>query len=300
MAYMGNSPAEIYSSVQKQTITGDGTVGPYTLDYSVTNANEISVFVNNVRQEPGSGKAYTVSGDQLTMTGTVASTDDFYVIFSGLTQGTIAPPDASVTSAKIADDAVTTAKIASGAITSAKLASGAVSTNNILEVVPILADGEDITINGTTYNITKPTTLTGLTTTHTVIVGSSVSYTPPSGAVAVMYEFMFFPTFSDSYSISHYIMRIGGTDIENSKISVSGTYNETPTLYRYIIPIGGTADANTGRQATWTTAKTLDVTGREYTASYEGLVHGPVYWDGAGYSGTPFTPSVVITAFGAS
>ena len=113
MAYMGNNPAEIYSSVQKQTITGDGTVGPYTLDYSVTNANEISVFVNNVRQEPGTGKAYTVSGDQLTMTGTVASTDDFYVIFSGLTQGTITPPDASVTTAKIADDAVTTAKLAS-------------------------------------------------------------------------------------------------------------------------------------------------------------------------------------------
>lgn len=101
MAYMGNSPAEIYSSVQKQTITGNGTVGPYTLDYSVTNANEISVFVNNVRQEPGSGKAYTVSGDQLTMTGTVSSTDDFYVIFSGLTQGTITPPDASVTKDKM-------------------------------------------------------------------------------------------------------------------------------------------------------------------------------------------------------
>ena len=108
MAYVGNNPAEIYSSVQKQTITGDGTVGPYTLSYPAS-TNDVSVFVNNVRQEPG--VAYTVFGTSMTMTGTVASTDDFYVIFSGLTQGTVTPPDASVTTAKIANDAVTSAKL---------------------------------------------------------------------------------------------------------------------------------------------------------------------------------------------
>ena len=299
MGYIGNQATPTFSSIEKQTITGDGSTG-YTLTNSVANGNDIAVFVNNVRQEPGSGKAYTASGTTITFSAAINSSDDCYVLYLGRSVATTTPPDDSVQTATIQNSAVTTAKIASGAITSAKIASGAVATNNILEVVPILADGEDVTINGTTYNITGPTGLTGLSTTHTVIVGSSVSYTPPSGAVAVMYEFMFFPTFSDSYGIGHYMMRIGGTDIENSKISVSGTYNETPTLYRYIIPIGGTANANTGRQATWTTAKTLDVTGREYTASYETYVHGPVYWDGSGYSGTPFTPSVVITAFGAS
>ena len=297
MAYVGPPSNNSYTSFEKQTITGNGGQ-TYTLSHPVTSAEEIEVYVNNVRQEPG--VAYTASGTVLSMTGNVASTDSFYLVYHGKALQTKSVPDNSIGSGKLVNAAVTTNKIANGAITSAKIASGAVATSNILEVVPILADGEDITINGNTYNITGPTGLTGLSTTHTVIVGSSVSYTPPSGTVAVMYEFMFFPTFHDSYSIGHYIMRIDGTDIENSKISVSGTYNETPTLYRYIIPIGGTANANTGRQATWTTAKTLDVTGREYTASYEGYVHGPVYWDGGGYSGTPFTPSVVITAFGAS
>ena len=56
-------------------------------------------------------KLYTVSGTTLTMTGSIAATDDFYVIFSGLTQGTITPPDASVTTAKIVDGAVTSAKL---------------------------------------------------------------------------------------------------------------------------------------------------------------------------------------------
>ena len=81
MAYIGNPPAERYSKLAKQDVTGDGTVGPYTLDYAVGSVAEIEVFVNNVRQEPT--EAYTVSGDQLTMTGTVASTDDFYVVFQG-------------------------------------------------------------------------------------------------------------------------------------------------------------------------------------------------------------------------
>jgi hypothetical protein len=81
MPYIGNPPAERYSKLAKQDLTGDGTVGAYTLDYAVGSVAEIEVFVNNVRQEPT--EAYTVAGDQLTMTGTVASTDDFYVVFQG-------------------------------------------------------------------------------------------------------------------------------------------------------------------------------------------------------------------------
>ena len=120
MAYVGNSPAEIYSSVQKQTITGDGTVGPYTLDYPAS-TNDVSVFVNNVRQEPT--VAYTVSGTSMTMTGTVSSSDDFYVVFSGLTQGTITPPDGSVTDAKI--DTMAATKL-TGTIDSARFPSGSI------------------------------------------------------------------------------------------------------------------------------------------------------------------------------
>jgi len=81
MAYIGNQPADKYSTLSKQTITGDGTTGPYTLDYPAATAQDIEVFVNNVRQEPG--VAYTVSDTALTMTGAVASTDDFYVVFQG-------------------------------------------------------------------------------------------------------------------------------------------------------------------------------------------------------------------------
>lgn len=108
MGYVGNQTTNSYSSMDKQTITGNGGAS-YTLTHSVANAQEIEVFVNNVRQEPG--VAYTVSGTALTMTGNVASTDDFYVIYQGKALQTTVPPDDSVTTARINDGAVTNAKI---------------------------------------------------------------------------------------------------------------------------------------------------------------------------------------------
>ena len=108
MGYVGNQTTTAFTSMDKQDITGDGTPN-YTLSHAVANSNEIEVFVNNVRQEPS--VAYSASGTTLTMTGNVASTDDFYVVYQGKAVGTIVPPDNSVTSAKIADDAVTSAKI---------------------------------------------------------------------------------------------------------------------------------------------------------------------------------------------
>jgi hypothetical protein len=109
MGYIGNQTSNSYSSLAKQTITGDGGTG-YTLDHAVANAQEIEVFVNNVRQEPG--VAYTVSGTALTMTGNVAASDDFYVVFQGKALQTTVPPDDSVTTARINDDAVTSDKLA--------------------------------------------------------------------------------------------------------------------------------------------------------------------------------------------
>ena len=121
MGYVGNQTTNSYSSMDKQTITGNGGAS-YTLTHSVANAQEIEVFVNNVRQEPG--VAYTVSGTALSMTGNVASTDDFYVIYQGKALQTTVPPDDSVTTARINDGAVTTAKLGANAVTSAKMFSG--------------------------------------------------------------------------------------------------------------------------------------------------------------------------------
>ena len=102
MGCVGNQTTNSYSSMDKQVITGNGGAS-YTLTHAVANAQEIEVFVNNVRQE--AGVAYTVAGTALSMTGNVASTDDFYVIYQGKALQTVVPPDGSVTSAKLASGA---------------------------------------------------------------------------------------------------------------------------------------------------------------------------------------------------
>lgn len=89
MAYLGNPPAAAYSTISYQDLTG-GSGTSFTLDYSVGSAQDIEVFVNNVRQEPG--VAYTVAGTGLTMTGSISASDDFYVVFQGKAQQTVSHP----------------------------------------------------------------------------------------------------------------------------------------------------------------------------------------------------------------
>ena len=102
MGYIGNQASSNFSSLAKQVITGNGGAN-YTLTTAVANANELEIFVNNVRQEPA--VAYNVSGTALTMTGNVASTEDFYVVYQGKAVQTTTPSPASVTAAMLAQGA---------------------------------------------------------------------------------------------------------------------------------------------------------------------------------------------------
>lgn len=133
MGYVGNKADANFSSIDKQIITGNGGTS-YTLSHSVANANEIAVYVNNVRQNPG--VAYTVNNAALTMTGAVANSDSFYVVFIGKAVQTKVPVDGSVGTAKIANAAVSTTKIADGAVTAAKIAAGAVSVVAVQSTAP--------------------------------------------------------------------------------------------------------------------------------------------------------------------
>ena len=82
MAYIGNQPTDNFVTFATQDFSTSAT-SSYTLSHAVSNENEIALFINNVRQHPGSGKAYTASGTALTLSANTASTDVMYCIFLG-------------------------------------------------------------------------------------------------------------------------------------------------------------------------------------------------------------------------
>ena len=182
-----------------------------------------------------------------------------------------------------------------------KTTGGAVKgASNVLEMIPMLCDGESYTGISGTYTPTNVTAAQDLTTTYTNLNGSVISYTPPSGAVAVVYEFAMVYTRGDNHAIGHYKFFIDGTEVTNARrpTGVSVT-PELPLIMRYIIPIGGTADSATGRQASWSGAKELKIQGREYGASNEVKLFSTYYWDGA-TSAQFCQPTLTITAIGSA
>jgi hypothetical protein len=130
MPLQGNPLATAFSTINKQTITGNGTVGPYTLDYAAGSDQDVEVFVNNVRQEPG--VAYTVAGTAMTMTGVVQSSDDFYVLFQGKAQQTVTPAAGSVIDSMIVGMASSKLTGALPAIDGSALTGMALANRNLI------------------------------------------------------------------------------------------------------------------------------------------------------------------------
>ena len=110
MAYIGNQPAESFTSFATQEFSTSATTS-YTLNHAVTNENEIALFVNNVRQQPGSGKAYTATGTALTLSAATASTDTMYCVFLGRALQTVTPATNSITNAMITDSTIESGKL---------------------------------------------------------------------------------------------------------------------------------------------------------------------------------------------
>lgn len=96
MAYIGVQPADAYTSFAVQHFTTSATTS-YTLNHSVANENEIALFINNVRQEPGSSYAYTASGTSLTLSAATSASDTMYCVFIGKAVQTVTPANNSVT-----------------------------------------------------------------------------------------------------------------------------------------------------------------------------------------------------------
>ena len=93
MVYIGNAPSTSFATVVKDSFNGGSTA--YTLS-KVATTNSVSVFVENVRQEPTT--AYSVSGTTLTFTASTPSgTNNIYVLHMNPTTTTTHPAAQALT-----------------------------------------------------------------------------------------------------------------------------------------------------------------------------------------------------------
>jgi len=168
----------------------------------------------------------------------------------------------------------------------------------VLEVLAMNCDGESYVVKSGTYTSTNVTTHQGLTTTYADVNGSSVNYTPPAGTKAVVYEFNFHCRGVDAHGITHMKFYVDGSEVVYARTNISGNSAHSGRHhFRHVVSIGGTANSNTGRLASWSGAKVLKMTAREYGSSNEMNLHQTTHWDGGG-SNQFIQPTLTITAIG--
>ena len=105
MAYIGAQPNKTLTETTSQSFNGTGSATAFTLNRAVNTGEELEVFVDNVQQEPGSGKSYTATGTTLTFDeAPPLGTGNVYVIYRGQAEVTtrLEAPDLSITTAKLA------------------------------------------------------------------------------------------------------------------------------------------------------------------------------------------------------
>ena len=174
MAYIGQNPIDAFRGLAAyDTFTGDGSTTTFDLTKVAPDGgqNDILVVVNNVIQEPGVSKSYTLgvdgNGDYKRVTFNTApeSADEIYIINPGRTTALNT----------VSDNAITSAKLNTSAITGQT------------ELATVAADDDLLLIYDTSATTLKKIQKSNIATTLTYTVGSetgdgsTVAFTINSG-----------------------------------------------------------------------------------------------------------------------
>jgi hypothetical protein len=152
----------------------------------------------------------------------------------------------------------------------------------IVEYLTSPCDGSNVTGISETYTWPSVTVLQNTTTTLADITGSNISYIPPPGTSKVVYKFDFMQAWnSTQHSIQHHRFFIDNNEVVYARNNRSADYFESRMSFEWTINIGGSPDFNTGRQNSWTSAKTLKMQSRRYGTN-GALLHATTYWEGTG------------------
>ena len=174
MAYIGQNPIDAFRGLASyDTFTGDGSTTTFDLTKVAPDGgqNDILVVVNNVIQEPGVSKSYTLGVDgngeykRVTFNTAPESADEIYIINPGRTTALL----------QVSDNAITSSKLNVSAITGQT------------ELATVAADDDVLLIVDTSAGTLKKIQKSNIATTLTYSVGSetgdgsTVSFTINSG-----------------------------------------------------------------------------------------------------------------------
>ena len=90
MAYIGRG-LELGQHKKQDITTANGVLTSFAMDLNASQ-NSLLVVYGNVIQEPGAGKAYTVSGTTITFSSAPAAGTSLYIIYLGQELTSIANP----------------------------------------------------------------------------------------------------------------------------------------------------------------------------------------------------------------
>jgi hypothetical protein len=278
----------------------NGGTTTLTLDENGT-TNATLLFVNGVAQTPGID--FNVSGTTLTTTSTLPAGTNICTTIQYFNTGIVnTVADNAITNAKMADDAIGIAELsATGTASSSTFLRGDNSWgsagSNVLEALHMVCDGSSTTVSSGTYTSTNVTAAQNATTTYADLTGSSINYTPPSGAKTVLYEFSCGTGYLDAQAITHFNLYLDGTEVTNARNSDghSAGLNGQMIHFRWPFKIGDGAVAASGKVASWSSAKIIKLQIRAGYASYEAKFHESTYWDG-GTTSHIHKPTLSVTS----
>src|SRR5210317_657379 len=248
MAYIGKDPRQTFTGIARyQAFTGDGSTTTFDLTYATLagGQNDLQVFVNNVRQEPGASKSYTLGLDgsnevkRITFNVAPEASAEIYVIAPGRETALLQPGSNSVTTAMLQDGSVDGAKINSTFDISAKTVTlpNTSVTNDMLagSIANAKLSNSSFTLNGTSINLGDTAEISAGTSWQSVITADGSTTTT---AVAGNGYFI------DTTSATHTITLPGSPTLgdEISIIDYAGTFDTNAlTVGRNGNPIQGSA-----------------------------------------------------------
>ena len=170
----------------------------------------------------------------------------------------------------------------------------------VLEYFNVPCTGESVaTSHGTRTTTNAGTAGYQLTTSWVDLVGSQITYRPPTGTHTVVYKFHFQIANHDVDGIAHFKFFVGSDEILYARNTVRADDFQNRVVFEWPIRIdSGNADNfNHARLQTWNSDLVLKMQARDYANSYDMKVHMVNNWDGAGTDQFSM-PTISVTALG--